>query len=57
VRTRQQPVAPLGGLDLGDRFRLSEPPDISEPPGPAAFGGSWIAVVALLGAGAWYFLR
>jgi hypothetical protein len=51
------PLSPLGGLDLGDRFRLSEPPEISEPHGPIGFNANWIAFAALLGGAAYYLLR
>jgi len=53
---RPQPVQKLGGLDMGDRSRLSEPPDISEPHGPLPFSANWLAFAALLGAVAYYVL-
>jgi hypothetical protein len=56
-RPRHDPVTPLGGFEAGDRFRLSEPPELSEPHGPASLSGSWLALVALLGAAAYFFLR
>jgi hypothetical protein len=54
-RSAPMPVAPLGGLDASDRFRLSEPPDIGEAPGPLGFSANWLLVAAFAG-GAVYFL-
>ena len=51
------PVAPLGGLDTGDRFRLSEPPDTGESQGPLPFSASWLALAAVIGAAAWYWMN
>jgi len=56
-RRPSPPVSPLGGIDLGDRFRLSEPPEISEPHGPVGFNANWIAFAALLGGAVYYLLR
>jgi hypothetical protein len=56
-RRHQAPVAPLGGFDTGDRFRLSEPPEMNEPHGPLQFNANWLALAALVGAAAYYLMR
>lgn len=56
-RRQQAPVAPLGGFDAGDRFRLSEPPELNEPHGPLQFNANWLALAALVGAAAYYLMR
>ena len=55
-RRHQTPVAPLGGFDAGDRFRLSEPPEMNEPHG-LGFNANWLALAALVGAAAYYLMR
>lgn len=54
---RPTPVTPIGGFDMGDRFRLSEPPETGEPHGPLSFNANWLALAALVGAAAYYLLR
>jgi hypothetical protein len=44
-------------FEMGDRFRLSEPPEIHEPHGPIATGANWLVFAALAGAAAYYLLR
>jgi hypothetical protein len=51
------PLAPLGGLDASDRFRLSEPPDIGEAQGLLGFDANWLLIAALAGGAAWYLVR
>jgi hypothetical protein len=48
--------SPIAGLDLGDRFRLSEPPEIGEPHARVAIS-NWFAAALFAGAAAYYFLR
>ncbi len=50
------PTNRLGGLDMGDSFRLSEPPDQGEPHARVAIS-NWFAVALFAGAAAYYFLR
>ncbi len=45
------------GLDMGDRFRLSEPPELNEPHRALRFSANWIAAAALAGAAAYYLMR
>ena len=54
---RQHRPAPTVGFDMGDRFRLSEPPEISEPRGPLPFSVNWLAAAALVGAAAYHLMR
>jgi hypothetical protein len=54
---RPTPVTPIGGFDMGDRFRLSEPPEIREARRPLPFNANWLAAAALVGAAAYYLLR
>jgi hypothetical protein len=56
-RRQHTPAAPSAGLQMGDRFRLSEPPEISEPHGPLSFNANWFAAAALVGATAYYLMR
>jgi hypothetical protein len=56
-RRSHTPVTPLGGFEMGDRFRLSEPPEISEPRGPLSFSVNWLAAAALVGAAAYHLMR
>ncbi len=56
-RRHQAPVAPLGGFDAGDRFRLSEPPEMNEPHGQLQFNANWLALAALVGGAAYYLMR
>jgi len=44
------------GLDLGESFRLSEPPEIAEPRSAFALS-NWFALVLFAGAAAYHFLR
>jgi type II secretory pathway pseudopilin PulG len=56
-RPRPRPTqSPSLGLDLGESFRLSEPPEINEPHAPFAIS-NWLAVALFAGAAAWAFLR
>src|SRR5262245_27977621 len=55
LRVRRTPVPrsePIS-FEMGDHFRLSEPPEINEPHGPFATGANWI-VFAVLATGAAY---
>jgi hypothetical protein len=55
---RMRPAArTVVGLDMGDRFRLSEPPDLGESHGPRAFNANWLAVAALAFAALYYLVR
>jgi hypothetical protein len=42
------------GFEIGDRFRLSEPPEIHEPYRPS-FNANWLAFAAAVGAAAYYW--
>jgi|SRR5688572_16182752 len=54
---RHRPTpASIAGLDTGESFRLSQPPDHGEPHAPFAIS-NWIGVGLLAGAAAWWFLR
>jgi hypothetical protein len=54
---RHRPTpAPIAGLDTGESFRLSQPPDHGEPHVPFAIS-NWIAVALFAGAAAYWFLR
>jgi hypothetical protein len=53
VRTTQ---APITGLDMGESFRLSEPPEQGEPHVRASIS-NWFVVALFAGAAAYYFLR
>lgn len=53
---RRPTPAPIAGLDTGESFRLSQPPDHGEPHAPFAIS-NWIGVALLAGAAAWWFLR
>jgi hypothetical protein len=58
--TRRQPtapIAPLGGLETGESFRLSEPPEAGEPHGPFPFSSNWLALAAAIGTAAYYLVR
>jgi hypothetical protein len=56
-RPRARPTqGPIVGLDMGESFRLSEPPDQGEPHTRVAIS-NWIAVALFAGAAAYYFLR
>jgi hypothetical protein len=50
---RPEPIS----FEMGDHFRLSVPPDLSEPHGPLPFSPNWLAFAALLGAAAYYWVR
>ncbi|HKA16362.1 MAG TPA: hypothetical protein VKH41_15165 [Myxococcota bacterium] len=52
---RQAPVQQPIGLDTGDRFRLSEPPDMGEQHGP--FNANWLALAVAIGAVAYYLMN
>ncbi len=59
-RARPHPtpaLSPLGGFDAGDQFQLSSPPDLAEPHGPFSVDTSWIVLLAVAGAAAWYWLH
>ena len=54
---RHRPTpAPIAGLDTGESFRLSQPPDHGEPHAPFAIS-NWIAVALFAGAAAYWLLR
>jgi hypothetical protein len=56
-RARARPAqSPIAGLDMGESFRLSEPPDQGEPHARIAIS-NWFAVALFAGAAAYYFLR
>jgi len=56
-RPRAQPTpSPSLGLDLGDSFRLDEPPEINEPRGAFAVS-NWFAFALFASAAAYCFLR
>jgi hypothetical protein len=50
---RQAPMNRGVGLDMGDSFRLSEPPELNEPRGPVSFA-NWLAVALFAAAVTWY---
>ena len=55
-RPRPRPSQPLLGLDMGDSFRLAQPPDQGEPQAP--FGiSNWVVMALLVGAAAYFLLR
>src|SRR5688572_11765234 len=55
-RPRPRPAQPSLGLDMGDSFRLSQPPDQGEPQAP--FGiSNWVVMALLVGAAAYFLLR
>jgi hypothetical protein len=54
---RPTPVTPIGGFETGDRFRLSEPPEIREARRRMPFDANWLAIAAAIGAAVYYLLR
>ena len=57
ARPRMRPKqSPIAGLDLGESFRLAEPPEQGEPYVRVAIS-NWFGVALVAGAAAYYFLR
>ena len=50
---RPEPIS----FEMGDHFRLSVPPELNEPHGPLPFNPNWLALAALIGAAAYYWVR
>jgi len=55
-RPRPSPSQASLGLDMGDSFRLAQPPDQGEPHAPVAIS-NWLAVALFAVAAAYWFLR
>jgi hypothetical protein len=57
TRLRVRPTqSPIAGLDMGESFRLAEPPDQGEPPVRVAIS-NWFGVALFAAAAVYYFLR
>ena len=55
-RMRMNRSGPID-FELGDRFRLSEPPENGEPHDLLRFDAGWIAIAVLVGGAAYYLIR